>query len=84
MKLDRIPSQPDENFLQAPSNGRAAQMSDDKTETATERKLIDVYVAYELLYWSRRFGVTGQELLEAVQKVGTHPEDVAIELGRSI
>ena len=80
MKLDRIPPQPDENFLQAPSNDREAQMS----ETATDRKPINVHVAYELLYWLRKFGVTGQELLEAVQKVGTHPEDVAIELGKSI
>jgi hypothetical protein len=43
-----------------------------------------VHEIYELGYWSRKFGVTREELSESVQKVGTHPEDVAIELGKSI
>ncbi|MGB8638506.1 MAG: DUF3606 domain-containing protein, partial [Pseudolabrys sp.] len=50
----------------------------------TDRKHINVHEIYELGYWSRKFGVTREELSESVQKVGTHPEDVAIELGKSI
>jgi hypothetical protein len=43
MKLDHISPQPDENFFPSLSNKRKAQMSNDKTETATDRKRIDVH-----------------------------------------
>jgi hypothetical protein len=44
--------------------------------------IIDIHQPYELGYWSRKFGVSVQRLSDAVQKVGTHAEDVAIELGK--
>ena len=59
-------------------------MADDKNKTAADGRRIDVHETYEIGYWSRKFGVTREELSESVQKVGTHPEDVAIELGKSI
>ena len=43
---------------------------------------IDLSQPYELGYWSRKFGVSEQELADAVRTVGPNAEDVAIELGR--
>lgn len=57
-------------------------MLDKKIKTAADRRRIDVGETYELGYWSRKFGVTREELAEAVQKVGTKAEDVARELRR--
>jgi hypothetical protein len=57
-------------------------MVDDKTKKAQDRSCIDVREPYELGYWARKFGVSVQRLSDAVQKVGTNAEDVAIELGK--
>jgi uncharacterized protein DUF3606 len=58
-------------------------MADSKTRQAADRRRIDVHEPYELGYWSRKFGVSREELADAVRKVGTNAEDVAIELGKS-
>jgi hypothetical protein len=55
-------------------------MTDDKEKIADHRR-IDVREAYEVGYWSRKFGVSRGELAEAVQKVGTRADQVARELG---
>jgi hypothetical protein len=57
-------------------------MVDDKAKKAIDRRQIDVHEAYELAYWSRKFGVSRERLVDAVQRVGTNAEDVAIELGK--
>ena len=57
-------------------------MANDKTKKAADGRQIDVHQAYELAYWARKFGVSREQLAEAVQKVGTNAEDVAIELGK--
>ena len=57
-------------------------MADDNKKTAADGRSIDVYETYELGYWSRKFGVTREELAEAVQRVGTRADDVARELSR--
>ena len=57
-------------------------MADDKKKTAADGRRIDVHETYEIGYWSRKFGVTREELSEAVQKVGTRADDVARELTR--
>jgi hypothetical protein len=57
-------------------------MPDDKNKTAADRRRINLHETYELGYWSRKFGVTPQELAEAVQKVGPSAEAVARELHR--
>jgi len=82
MKQENIPPQPDESFFPVSPIRRGAQMVDDKTKNAVER--IDVHEPYELAYWSRKFGVSVQRLSDAVQKVGTNAEDVAIELGKVV
>ena len=52
-------------------------MADDKNKTAADGRRIDVHETYEIGYWSRKFGVTREELSEAVQKVGTRADDTA-------
>lgn len=81
MKQESIPPQPDENYLPVPRHS-GTQMADDKTKKAADRRQSDMHEPYELAYWSRKFGVSRQELAEAVQKVGTNAEDVAIELDK--
>jgi hypothetical protein len=49
---------------------------------AADHNRIDLHQPYERGYWSRKFAVSEQELADAVQKVGTNAEDVAIELGK--
>jgi hypothetical protein len=56
-------------------------MADEKTKKADDRRRIDLHETYELGYWSRKFGVSRDELAEAVQKVGPMADDVARELG---
>lgn len=58
-------------------------MTDDKTKTATDGKRINLREAYEIGYWSRKFGFSRERLSEAVQKVGPIANDVAHELGKS-
>ena len=57
-------------------------MADNKTKKADDRRRIDVHETYELGYWSRKFGVSREQLAEAVQKVGPMAADVERELGR--
>ena len=57
-------------------------MSDDRTETATDLKWIDVHDDSEVWYWTNKFGVTKRKLVAAVREVGAHAEDVAVELDK--
>ena len=45
------------------------------------RKRINVYDDYELRFWSKKFGVSPNELRCAVSRVGVFADDVARELG---
>jgi hypothetical protein len=64
------------------STGLEIVMATHKTKLAADRRRIDVHEAYELGYWSRKFGVTREELANADQRVGTRADDVARELRR--
>jgi hypothetical protein len=55
-------------------------MVDDKTKRAADRRRINAHEAYELAYWSRKFGVSRERVVEAVQKVGSVADDVACEI----
>lgn len=56
-------------------------MSDDKTKTTqADRIRINVNEDYELRDWSKKFGVTEEQLKAAVQKVGPMAADVEREL----
>lgn len=56
-------------------------MSDDKSKSqGQDRQRINVNQDYELRDWSRKFGVTPDELKRAVAKVGDRAQDVEREL----
>lgn len=58
-------------------------MSDDlKRKGPEDPKKINVNQYYELLYWSKKFGVTIEELKEAVEAVGPMVSDVKEYLGK--
>jgi hypothetical protein len=58
-------------------------MSDDKTKTAPQdASKINIHEDYEVRYWTKRFGVTPEQLREAVAKVGTSAAAVETELKR--
>jgi len=56
-------------------------MSDDKSQSqGQDRQRINVHQDYELRDWSRKFGVTPEQLKRAVAKVGDRADDVEREL----
>ena len=58
-------------------------MSDDKTKTAPQdASKINIHEDYEVRYWTKTFGVTPEQLREAVAKVGTSAAAVETELKR--
>lgn len=58
-------------------------MADDKNKTGgQDRARINVNEDYELRDWSKKFGVTAEELKAAVKKVGPMADDVKRELGK--
>ena len=59
-------------------------MSDDKTKRGPQdRTKINVHEKYELDYWTKKFGVSPDELRDAESRVGTSAEAVERELNRS-
>ena len=59
-------------------------MSDDRTKRGPQDNTrINIHEDYELQYWSKKFGVTPDELVAAVDAVGPMTSDVANRLGKS-
>lgn len=59
-------------------------MSDDTNKTGNpDRQRINMSEDYERRDWSKKFGVSEDELRRAVDKVGPMADDVARELGKS-
>jgi hypothetical protein len=46
-------------------------MEDDETPTKPVPDTIDLAEEYEVLYWTKRFNVTREQLVSAVEAVGT-------------
>jgi hypothetical protein len=58
-------------------------MSDDLTKRGPQdRSKINIHEAWELKYWSDHFGVSKNELIEAVRRVGTSADAVRRLLGK--
>jgi Protein of unknown function (DUF3606) len=52
-------------------------MSDDKTNRgAADRNRINIHEEYEVRDWSKRLGVSPEELKKAIQQVGTSADAV--------
>jgi hypothetical protein len=59
-------------------------MSDDKSKPGgQDRKRVSVSEDYEVRDWSKKFGVTKEELTAAVKKVGNVASDVEAHLKSS-
>jgi hypothetical protein len=56
-------------------------MADDPKKQAADRKRISMSEAYEVEYWTHKFGVSREVLQAAVSKVGPMVVDVERELG---
>ncbi|HKW28629.1 MAG TPA: DUF3606 domain-containing protein [Verrucomicrobiae bacterium] len=58
-------------------------MSDDKTKKGPQdASKINIHEPYEVEYWHKKFGVTPQELRDAVSKVGVSVDKVQKHLGK--
>ncbi|MCW1912977.1 DUF3606 domain-containing protein [Luteolibacter sp. GHJ8] len=58
-------------------------MSDDKSKTGgPDRERINTNEDYEVRNWSKKLGVTPDQLKDAVKKVGPMVDDVRRELGK--
>ena len=58
-------------------------MADDKSKTGSpDRDRINVNEDYELRYWTKELGVTGDELRAAVKAVGPTADAVRRHLGK--
>lgn len=56
-------------------------MPDDKTKTGSQDRMrINVSEPYEVRDWARKFGVSKDELLKAVQAVGNNASEVEVHL----
>lgn len=56
-------------------------MADDKTKVGgQDRKLINTSEDYEVRDWAKKFGVTPEQLKQAVKDVGNRAEDVEAHL----
>jgi hypothetical protein len=59
-------------------------MADDRTKTdARDRERVNVNEDYELRYWTKKWGVSAEQLERAVEKVAPMKADVARELGKT-
>ncbi|WP_411879676.1 DUF3606 domain-containing protein [Polaromonas sp. YR568] len=57
-------------------------MSDDKSKTGADRKLIALEQAHELRDWMKSLGCTEEELRDAVKAVGHSADAVRRYLGK--
>jgi hypothetical protein len=59
-------------------------MADDlKNRGAQDRSRVNVHEDHEVRYWTEKWGVTKQQLADAVKKAGVSVDAVARELGKA-
>jgi hypothetical protein len=54
-----------------------------KDRGARDRSRVNVHEDYEVRYWTEKWGVTKDQLVEAVERAGVSVQAVARELGKS-
>lgn len=57
-------------------------MDDTSKRGPADRDRINIHETWEVEYWCEKFGVTVEQLKQAVQKVGVMVSDVKRELGK--
>ena len=69
--------------LSLPVETKENEMADNLSDRgARDRARIDVNQRHELQYWSKKFGVTEDELRKAVEQVGPMADKVGERLGK--
>jgi Protein of unknown function (DUF3606) len=59
-------------------------MADDlKDRGSRDRSRVNVHADYEVRYWTEKWDVTRDQLVEAVQQAGVSAKAVARQLGKS-
>jgi len=59
-------------------------MADDlKNRGAQDRSRVNIHEDYEVQYWTKKWGVSKEQLAAAVQKAGVSAEAVAPQLGKA-
>ena len=59
-------------------------MADDlKNRGAQDRSRVNIHEDYEVQYWTKKWGVSKEQLAEAVQKAGVSAEAVARQLRKA-
>ena len=59
-------------------------MADDlKNRGAQDRSRVNIHEDHEVRYWTEKWGITKQQLADAVQKAGVSVDAVARELGKA-
>jgi Protein of unknown function (DUF3606) len=59
-------------------------MADDlKNRCAQDRSRVNIHEDYEVQYWTKKWGVSKEQLAAAVQKAGVSAEAVARQLGKA-
>jgi Protein of unknown function (DUF3606) len=59
-------------------------MADDlKNRGAQDRSRVNIHEDYEVQYWTKKWGVSKEQLAAAVQKAGVSAEAVARQLGKA-
>jgi len=58
-------------------------MADDKSKTGREdSSRVNINEDYEIQYWTKKWGVTAQQLIDTVKRVGPMVNDVQRALGK--
>ena len=59
-------------------------MADDlKNRGAQDRSRVNIHEDHEVRYWTEKWGVTKEELADAVKKAGVSADAVARDLGKA-
>ena len=59
-------------------------MADDlKNRGAQDRARVNVHEAHEVAYWTKKWGISKEQLAAAVKKAGVSADAVAKELGKA-
>ena len=59
-------------------------MADDlKNRGAQDRSRVNIHEDYEVQYWTKKWGVSKEQLAEAVKEAGVSVEAVARQLGKA-
>jgi len=59
-------------------------MADDlKNRGAQDRRRVNIHEDYEVRYWTEKWGISKEQLAQAVKRAGVSAEAVARQLGKT-